>query len=168
MQILSNSVEQTIELGRRAAQLLHEDDMLVLCGDLGAGKTHFTKGVAEGLGVQSQVTSPTFNILRIYEGQEGMPTLAHWDLYRLESEEQLDDVDFFGICESGVVALVEWGDKFPQALPDSYVRIDIALGDDDARVFTVTGVGQRGQELARQIGDLGADGADGTDGVVES
>ncbi|MGI6215988.1 MAG: tRNA (adenosine(37)-N6)-threonylcarbamoyltransferase complex ATPase subunit type 1 TsaE [Coriobacteriales bacterium] len=164
MKIESDSVEQTIGYGKSIAHLLRPDDMLVLCGDLGAGKTHFTKGVAKGLGVFDEITSPTFNILRTHDGtpgyddptgnfngKEDMPTLAHWDLYRLDEPSQLNDVDFFGIVESGVISLVEWGDKFPDELPDDYVEVDITLDADGKRVLELSALGDRGNELLSQI-----------------
>ncbi len=149
----SNSVEQTIELGRKMSKVLKDDDVVVLCGDLGAGKTHFTKGVAKGFGIDSEITSPTFNILRMYEvcGNPNVTQLAHWDVYRLEEEDQLDDVDYFGIVESGCVSLVEWGDKFPGALPDEYVRVDISLVDADSRIVEFTGFGDRGQQIVKDL-----------------
>ena len=162
VQIVSPTVERTIELGRLSARCLRADDVLVLCGDLGAGKTHFTKGVALGLGIPDQITSPTFNILRLYEGRAGYdvegfagsqsaPTLAHWDLYRLEDEDQLDDVDFYGIVESGVINIIEWGDKFPGAMPEEFVSIDISIQPNEHRLIEFTPYGVRGQELVELL-----------------
>lgn len=141
----STSVEQTIELGRALANLAQAGDCVVLNGDLGAGKTQFAKGFAAGLGVDDDVTSPTFNILFEYVGDE--LALLHFDLYRLDEEDDLVDIDFFGLLESGGVCLVEWGDKFADAMPDERVDVDIRVGDDGQRSIGVTGVGARGSEL---------------------
>ena len=146
----SRSVEETIEIGKRLAALLRADDVLVLTGDLGAGKTHLTKGIALGLGIEDEVTSPTFNILRLHEGRtaDGEPVeLAHWDIYRLEDPSQLDDVDYFGMLESGCISIVEWGDKFPDDMPDDYLLASIALDADGTRRLTFEGHGLRGDEL---------------------
>ena len=90
------------------------------------------------------MTSPTFNILRLYDGSyedesgERQPLqLAHWDLYRLEDEEQLEDVDFFGILESGCASLVEWADKFPGILPEDATIVTIDVIDETTREITV-------------------------------
>ncbi len=158
-EIGSDSVETTIACGKAIASLLQADDVIVLCGDLGAGKTHFSKGVAVGLGIDDEVTSPTFNILRMHDtaadGSALDAPLAHWDIYRLDSPDQLDDVDYFGILESGCISLIEWGDKFPEALPEDHVRLDITLADDsgseNARLLRFEGHGKRGEELVASI-----------------
>lgn len=138
-----------MELGERLALSLRADDVVVLGGGLGAGKTQFAKGVARGLGVDDEVTSPTFNILVQHVGDE-LP-LLHFDLYRLNDEDDLEDVDFFGLLESGGASLVEWGSKFPQAMPDGRLDVDISVAEDGSRDVTVTGQGERGCELEREF-----------------
>ncbi len=142
--VRSSSVEETLEIARAFGAALRPGDVVSLVGELGAGKTHFAKGVALGLGIEEAVTSPTFNILRLYdgsyedEGGERQPLqLAHWDLYRLENEEQLEDVDFFGILESGCASLVEWADKFPGILPEDATIVTIDVIDETTREITV-------------------------------
>lgn len=144
-QFQTDSAEQTIELGRTMAQLLERNDVIYLDGDLGAGKTQFSKGVAEGLGIGEEVTSPTFPLMVEY--RDGRLPLFHFDLYRLEDEGQLDDIDFFGALEAEGVSLVEWGGKFPDALPDDYLEIDIKVLEDERRILTVCGQGERGIDL---------------------
>lgn len=138
-----------MELGERLALSLRADDVVVLGGGLGAGKTQFAKGVARGLGVDDEVTSPTFNILVQHVGDD-LP-LLHFDLYRLNDEGDLEDIDFFGLIESGGVSLVEWGSKFPQAMPDERLDVDISVAEDGSRDVTVTGQGERGCELEREF-----------------
>lgn len=133
---LSYSVEETMAAGAVMAQTAYPDECIVLTGDLGAGKTHFTKGFAAALGIEEEVTSPTFAIVEEYEG--GRLPLLHWDLYRLEEDWELEDVDWYGLTESGAVSLVEWGEKFPDALPEGYLHVDIRVLDDGARSITVT------------------------------
>lgn len=132
---LSHSVEETMDVGAQLAADAKPDDCIVLTGDLGAGKTHFTKGFAAALGVKEDVTSPTFAIVEEYEGAK--LRLLHWDLYRLEEDWELEDVDWYGLTESGAVSLVEWGDKFPDALPDDYLHVDIRVADDGTRIINV-------------------------------
>lgn len=140
-----NSVDETMQLGRELAALMQPGDCVVLSGDLGAGKTQFAKGFADGLGVDDDVTSPTFNILFEYVGDE-LP-LLHFDLYRLDEEDDLTDIDFFGLLESGGVCLVEWGDKFPDAMPEERIDVDIRVQEDDVRLASIVGCGARGEQI---------------------
>ncbi len=152
--IKSNNVEETISAGVRVAKLLQASDVIVLSGDLGAGKTHFSKGIASGLNIQDDITSPTFNILRLYDGQsyDGQAVqLAHWDLYRLNDEDELEDVDFFGIVESGCISLIEWGDKFIDIMPDDRLEISITIQDNLSRKLEFSGFGFRGHKLVEEI-----------------
>ena len=127
------------------AGLLEPGDVVTLCGDLGAGKTAFVQGVAEGLGVSGPVVSPTFNILVVHPGRLA---LNHFDLYRLDRIDELEDVDFFGTLEAGGVSFVEWGDRFPRALPADRLEISIAIVGGDERRLDVRGSGDRGSPLA--------------------
>lgn len=150
-----NSLDDTIRLGEAIARLMEMNDCVVLSGDLGAGKTQFAKGFAAGLGVDDEITSPTFNILFEYVGDE-LP-LLHFDLYRLDEEEELTDIDFFGLLESGAVCLIEWGDKFPTAMPDERIDIQITVDNDEARSIAIAGHGARGAQLEAALGEaLGA------------
>lgn len=141
----STSVEQTQDIGRALAGLVKPDDVIVLDGDLGAGKTQLSKGLAKGLGVTDEVTSPTFNILLEYEGDE--LALFHFDLYRLDTQDELDDIDFYGVLESDGVSLVEWGGKFAEALPEERLDVFIRMEEDGDRSIRVEGIGARGCEL---------------------
>ena len=110
------SPEETIAYGRDLAASLRSGDILALCGDLGAGKTHFVKGLAAGLGAKAtDVTSPTFTLIHEYTG--GWLPLYHFDFYRLEDERELLKIGFDDyLAERGVLA-IEWADKFREALP---------------------------------------------------
>ena len=144
-----NSVDDTMGLGKELAELMEMNDCVVLSGDLGAGKTQFAKGVAAGLGVDDDITSPTFNILFEYVGDE-LP-LLHFDLYRLDEEDELADIDFFGLLESGGVCLIEWGDKFAAAMPDERIDVHIAVVDDETREVAITGCGSRGAAIEAEL-----------------
>ena len=141
----SNSEKLTIEFGKQLGLVLQAGDVLVLTGDLGAGKTHFTKGVAAALGITEQITSPTFPIVIEYNG--GTLPLLHFDLYRLDKSEQLEDIAWYELIESGAVCLVEWGDKFPSELPDTYLELNFTVAKDGSRAITFIAHGKRAQEI---------------------
>ncbi|WP_382303781.1 tRNA (adenosine(37)-N6)-threonylcarbamoyltransferase complex ATPase subunit type 1 TsaE [Herbiconiux sp. UC225_62] len=114
--------EEMHEFGRRIAGLLHAGDVVLLSGDLGAGKTTFTRGLGEGLDVRGPVTSPTFVLARTHPSLSGGPALVHVDAYRLGSALELDDLD---IDFAHSVVVVEWGAGLIEVLTDSYLAIDI-------------------------------------------
>jgi tRNA threonylcarbamoyladenosine biosynthesis protein TsaE len=146
------------ELGRRLAALLAPGDLVLLSGELGAGKTTLARGLGEGLGVRGAVTSPTFVIARVHPSLTGGPALVHVDAYRLGGGlDEMEDLDLdVSLPESVVV--VEWGDGKVEELSEARLQVVIAraLGaaadeeGDDVREVTVTGVGPRwaGQDLS--------------------
>jgi len=136
---------ETLQCGRELAALLEPGDVVLLSGDLGAGKTQLAKGVAEGLGVVEPVTSPTFNILLVHEGR--IP-LYHFDLYRLERAEELEDLDYYATLEADGACLVEWGDRFVEAAPSEGLDVTISIEGDEARRIDVRPIGARGEALA--------------------
>lgn len=147
----SESAEQTKQVGAALGALLQGGDVVLLSGDLGAGKTQFVQGVARALGVaEGEVTSPTFNILLSYEGAatDGSSiTLNHFDLYRLEKAEQLVDIDFAGVLESGGVCFIEWADKFPAAMPEDRLEVAITADTEGVRTIAATATGERSLAL---------------------
>ncbi len=143
--IRTASARETAAAGRALASVLEPGDVVALSGDLGAGKTTLTQGVAAGLGVSGPVVSPTFNILLVHPG---VITLYHVDLYRLNRVEDLEDIDFYGTLEAGGVTLVEWGDRFPEALPADHLNVSLGLEDVDVRAIEVDGTGPRSRALA--------------------
>lgn len=117
------SPEETAALAERIGAICPAGAVFALAGDLGAGKTLFVQGLARGLGFSGEVTSPTFNLMNIYEGKR---RLSHFDVYRLERAEELYDIGFYEYAEdSGGVVVVEWFDKFPEEMPEDYVRVTI-------------------------------------------
>jgi len=143
--ITSSSAEETHDVGTMLATCLHANDVIVLTGDLGAGKTQLTQGVALGLGIIDDVVSPTFNILLSYEG--GRLPLYHFDLYRLDGPEELEDIDYYATLEADGVSLIEWGDRFPEELPDDYLAIDITSSTAGTRTLHISATGSRSAEL---------------------
>ena len=138
MEFISRSEGETEALGARLAGLLSPGDVVSLYGDLGVGKTAFTRGVARGLGIAGRVTSPTFTIVNEYDG--AVP-LFHFDMYRLGSSDELYDIGWDDYLERGGVCAVEWSERVADALPEDAVTVDIARGEtDEERIITVTGV----------------------------
>lgn len=141
------SPEQMRELGRRLAKLLRAGDLVLLNGELGAGKTTLTRGLGEGLGVRGAVTSPTFVIARVHPSLGDGPPLVHVDAYRLGGGlDEMEDLDLdVSLPESVVV--VEWGEGKVEDLTDDRLHVVIhrAVGDttDEVRHVTFTGVGRR-------------------------
>ncbi len=152
MKLVSHSAEETKRLGAALAACLQPGDVVVLNGDLGAGKTQFVQGVAEALGVTGEVTSPTFNILLTYDCASGV--LNHFDLYRLESAEDLDDIGYWEVLEGGGVSFIEWGDKFPSEMPDDYLEVAITSGTDGVRSIKAQPHSTRAQELCACWGQV--------------
>jgi tRNA threonylcarbamoyladenosine biosynthesis protein TsaE len=144
--VFSTSPEQTEALGEAFGALLRAGDVVLLTGDLGAGKTRFTKGIARELGVEQAVTSPTFNLVHEHS-INGEIVLLHFDLYRLEDASELDDIDYFGLLESSAISVVEWGDRFVTALPLEYLLVAFELLDEQSRALRFEGVGARGTHL---------------------
>lgn len=141
----SNSAEETRKLGEALGSVAEPGDVVLLSGDLGAGKTQFSKGVALGLGIVDPITSPTFNILLVHEGAT-MP-LFHFDLYRLERESELEDIDYYATLEDDGLALVEWGDRFPRAISDDVLKISLTITGDSSRTMLIESTGPRAKRL---------------------
>ena len=136
MEYCSNSVAETEELGAQLAARLRPGDVVAYTGDLGAGKTAFTRGIARGLGIPERVTSPTFTIVNEYEG--GRLPLFHFDLYRLGDPEELFDIGWEDYLARGGVCAVEWSENVAGALEDEPIRVDIRRGAHDGqRVISI-------------------------------
>ena len=132
MIIISNNEKETVLEGEKLGKLLDPGAVVALRGELGAGKTAFTRGIAKGLGVCGSVDSPTFTIVNEYPGN--IP-LFHFDMYRLESENELFDIGWDDYLERGGVCVVEWSDKVSGAFPPDTVVVSIDnLGGDTRRL----------------------------------
>lgn len=128
--IISHHPQETFDLGRALAAELRPGAVLALAGDLGAGKTHFTKGLAAGLGVETDVTSPTFTLVHEYPG--GRIPLTHIDLYRLEEPGEVLGIGLDDYLYGDGVTVIEWADKFEALMPEEtrWVRFRVLEGDD--------------------------------------
>ena len=133
MEIITKSEQQTYEFAKNYAKTLVGGEILLLGGELGAGKTVFTKGLADGLGVDEYVTSPTFTIMNEYQG---MLTLCHVDAYRLKSGEEAfatGITEYFG--QSGVVCCIEWWQNIRSAIAGKTVKVEIEyLGEEERKI----------------------------------
>ena len=138
MEIITNSPAETEAAGAALAAELKPGSVIAFTGDLGAGKTAFTRGLARGLGVEERVTSPTFTIVNEYEG--GRLPLFHFDMYRLGSADELFDIGWEDYLARGGVCAVEWSENVADALERDTVRVDIRRGGEESRrVITITG-----------------------------
>ena len=146
MRLTAATAEDTRGIGARLAEQLRAGDLLVLSGDLGAGKTTFTQGLGAGLGVRGPVTSPTFVISREHPSLVGGPALVHVDAYRLGGLAELDDLDLDNSLEDAVT-VVEWGAGVAESLAENWLEVEIlrAHGDEagESRTLRITGVGPR-------------------------
>ena len=137
----TTGVDQTRALGSAVASLARAGDLLLLAGDLGAGKTAFAQGFARGLGVDAQVVSPTFTLSRQYEGET--LRLNHLDMYRLDHLQEAIDLGLSELIDDEAsVTLIEWGDVVIPTLPADFLEIRLAYGhDDDERILSLHSVG---------------------------
>ena len=127
---------EMIEAGRRFAETLRGGEVVGLDGDLGAGKTHFCKGLVAGLGSDDAVTSPTFALVQEY--RNGRLPVFHFDWYRLESPTELDRIGWDEYLDEEGIVVVEWAEKFPDFLPSSAVRLRFSLNPDGSRLVAVS------------------------------
>ncbi len=137
--MFSSSETQTIEAGRQLVRQLPQRAVVLLIGNLGAGKTTFTKGMVEALGVglANEVSSPTFTLIHEYGDP---PKLYHIDLYRLEESHEVASLGLDEIFDRNAIVVIEWGERFPQLMPKDRVEVRIDYGQDDNRTITITGL----------------------------
>ena len=133
---ISGSPAETIAFGRQLAAMLQPGDVLALSGDLGAGKTCLVKGIAAGLGITHEVTSPTFTLIHEYRG--GRLPLAHIDLYRLETVGAAVAIGIEDYLSGPGVAVIEWAERIAALLPAQTRRIHLTALDDQRRRIEVT------------------------------
>jgi tRNA threonylcarbamoyladenosine biosynthesis protein TsaE len=150
------AAEDMHALGVRLGGLLRAGDLLVLAGDLGAGKTTLTQGIGEGLKVRGPITSPTFVIARMHPSLASGPALVHADAYRLGGFAELDDLDLDASTDDAVT-VVEWGRGLAEGLAESRLEVTITRGDDvsgpdELRKVRIVGVGARWAGLTSELG----------------
>jgi tRNA threonylcarbamoyladenosine biosynthesis protein TsaE len=148
--LTSESVERTNALGRALGELARAGDVILLEGELGAGKTAFTQGIGQGLGVAAAINSPTFTILKEYEGRLA---LYHFDLYRLDEPDELYELGFEGYFSGDGVCVVEWAergefkDEEEPVWDDDWLRVTLNITGEDERTLACVAEGARGRQL---------------------
>jgi len=146
---VTRSTDETLALAGSVGELLRAGDVVSLAGDLGTGKTVFARGVARALGVTDPIVSPTFTIVREYEGR--VP-VVHVDVYRIDTFQELHDLGFEEIVREDAVTLVEWGDVIDGMLPGDRLDVRLAAGaDDDERVIEIEGHGRSWRARAAEL-----------------
>jgi tRNA threonylcarbamoyladenosine biosynthesis protein TsaE len=148
----TKSADDTAAVAGEVAAFATPGDIVVLAGDLGTGKTVFAKGFGAALGVQEPITSPTFVLMRTYEG--GRMPLLHLDVYRLDHMQEAVDLGLAEILDDGAVALIEWGDVVAPVLPADFLEVRLEQGDDDDdRSVRIRAVGPTWSPRTRAIGN---------------
>ncbi len=133
MRLNSHSVAQTHAIGQRLAKQLQPGDVLLMLGDMGAGKSELTRGIAKGLGITGYVTSPTFTILQVHD--EGRMPLYHFDWYRLSDVEELYELSMDEYLYGDGVSVIEWPSRAEEAIPEQYLEIELIPAGDDERII---------------------------------
>jgi tRNA threonylcarbamoyladenosine biosynthesis protein TsaE len=167
LNIISHSSAQTQRLGVRLGELLQGGELLLLDGQLGTGKTTFTQGLAQGMGITEVISSPTFTLLKEYKGQllspsqsgpqalaqsqHVGPALYHFDLYRLDDAEEIFDLGFEDYFLSSGVCVVEWADKADKLWPDEHLRIRLKMLSETKRGLILCATGTRYCQLLQQF-----------------
>jgi tRNA threonylcarbamoyladenosine biosynthesis protein TsaE len=135
--ILSRSQEETLALGKKLARLLGAGSVVALSGPLGAGKTCLAKGIGLGLGIEEEITSPTYTIVSEYPG---VCPLYHIDAYRLSGDDDFDALGGEEFLYGQGISVVEWSDRIPSSIPPDAVFVDIEIGEGEERNIRITGL----------------------------
>lgn len=136
--LYTNNSEETYIIGKKIGERIEGGMLICLCGDLGAGKTVLVKGIAEGLGIDDRITSPTFNIVKEYQGRE---KLLHFDVYRISDPEEMFEIGFDEYLKSGAACVIEWAELIEEILPENRMLIEIFY-EDEGRRISIEGEGQ--------------------------
>lgn len=145
-ELKTNSDEESKEIAARLALLLKPGDVVTLEGELGAGKTTFTKGIAQGLGVKQMITSPTFTIVKEYDGR--IP-LYHMDAYRLEHSEE--DIGFYEYFHGAGLSVIEWANFIKDFLPSELLNIKISYRGEHARLIQFEAFGESYERMIKEF-----------------
>jgi len=148
MKLTVNNLKDTEQVGKIIARCLEAGTVLCLDGDLGVGKTAITQFIAREFGVEDYITSPTFTIIKEYEGR--LP-FYHMDVYRIDSEEDMYDLGYEEYIYSEGVTIIEWSNKIEDILPDERINIEIQRLNDTSRTMTIDGRGRVFEKIAEEL-----------------
>lgn len=137
IEIITNNPQETFETGRRIASSLKNGSIVALNGNLGSGKTCLVKGMALGLGINENITSPTYTIINEYFSS---PALFHIDAYRLESEKEFEDMGGSELINNPGIFVIEWSEKIINLLPDNIIRVTIEITGASSRLIRINGI----------------------------
>ncbi len=132
MEYISKSLKQTYKIAEEFAKTLKAGDIVLLNGEMGAGKTAFTKGIAKGLGIEDEITSPTYAYMNDYDGK-----LYHYDCYRLTSGEDAEALGLTDYFYTNGVCVLEWSENIKSVLPNEVIKVNIEKIDDKTRKITI-------------------------------
>ncbi len=139
IEFISNSPDETIALGKKIAASLNAGSVAAISGALGSGKTCLTKGIALGLGLTENITSPTYTIINEYQ-REGSPALYHIDAYRLNCDKDFEDIGGIDIINSGGISIIEWSERIPNSIPKNSISISLEIKDALSRSIKIKGL----------------------------
>jgi len=139
--IVSNSPEETISIGKRIASFLTVGSVVALEGCLGSGKTCLAKGIALGLGITDNITSPTYTIINEYQSEkESSPTLLHIDAYRLNCDKDFEDIGGDEAINGGGISIIEWSERIPKSIPENSIKISMEITSPLSRTIKIKGL----------------------------
>ncbi len=139
IRFISKCENDTKEIAQKIAEKLKANDFIALFGGMGMGKTTFTRHLAKALGYEGEASSPTFAIINEYNG--GRLPIYHFDMYRIETFDDLYSTNFFEYCEMGGIVVCEWSENIENVLPENYIKITISQGENEnTRVFEIEGL----------------------------
>lgn len=150
VKVTLKSEEETKEFGRQLGRLLKGGQVIELVGDIGAGKTTFTKGIASGMDIEETVQSPTFTISRVYDAPNGL-RLSHYDFYRLSDAGIMADELHESASDDTSVVIIEWGDIVRSILPEDYLAIMFSATGDDVRELDISAHGKKSTALLEAL-----------------
>lgn len=140
MNFVTNTVDETIDIGIKLGRALRPGDVVCLDGDLGSGKTHLTKGIALGLGIRDHITSPTFNIVNEYDGRL---KFYHFDVYRVNDPDEIAAIGFDEYIFSDAASVIEWADYIRELIPEEHIQIQITKESETRRNISIQWFGKR-------------------------
>jgi len=139
IEIISNSPDETIKLGKKIAVSLCAGSVVALKGTLGSGKTNLTKGIALGLNITETITSPTYTIINEYH-RSGSPVFYHIDIYRLNNDKDFAEIGGLEIINSDGISVIEWSERIQKLLPPQTITITLEITGDSSRLIRITGL----------------------------